>query len=296
MNASAGTEEAGRIAIFGPGLIGGSVAMALQARRPGIRVTVWGRQPDQLRSILERGLAGRVETDPVLAAKDASLVVLCTPVGAMAGIAEAIAPHLPPDAAVTDAGSVKLPVTAKLESILGPRFVGAHPMAGSERSGLGAARSGLFEGAPCIVTPTAITDREALRRTEAFWISLGARITEMPPAEHDRLVARISHLPHAIAFALVNLVVDTLPKGSQDLAGGSFRDATRVAASDPSLWTGILTENRTETAAALREMAKLLKSMATALGEEKPDSLLDFLARAKQHRDSLPLPPPEENA
>lgn len=270
--------------------------MALQARRPEIPVTIWGRKQDQLRSILDRGLAARVETDPALASRDASLVILCTPVGAMAGIAEAIAPHLPPDAVVTDAGSVKLPVTQKLEAILGSRFVGAHPMAGSERSGLGAARSGLFEGAPCIVTPTAATDLSALRRTESFWISLGARITAMTPEEHDRLVARISHLPHAIAFALVNLVVDTLPGGSQDLAGGSFRDATRVASSDPSLWTGILTENRTEVATALREMAKLLKSMATALGDDRPDSLLDFLARAKQHRDSLPLPPPEENA
>ena len=118
----------------------------------------------------------------------------------------------------------------------------------------------------------------------------------MSPLEHDRLVARISHLPHALAFALVNLVIDTLPEGSQDLAGGSFRDATRVASSDPSLWTGILTENRTEVSAALREMAKLLKSMAAVLGQENPDSLLDFLTRAKEHRDSLPLPSPEETA
>jgi len=113
--------------------------------------------------------------------------------------------------------------------------------------------------------------------------------------EHDRLVARISHLPHALAFALVNLVLDTLPPGSQELAGGSFRDATRVAMSDPSLWAGILTENRTELASALREMSKLLTSMAAALGEAKTDSLLDFLTRAKEHRDSLPLPPPDEN-
>jgi prephenate dehydrogenase len=113
--------------------------------------------------------------------------------------------------------------------------------------------------------------------------------------EHDRIVARISHLPHALAFALVNLVLDTLPPGAQDLAGGSFRDTTRVAMSDPLLWTGILTENRTEVAASLRDMAKLLTSMASALGEEKADSLLDFLTRAKEHRDSLPLPPPDEN-
>lgn len=270
--------------------------MALRAADPKRRITIWGRRPDQLNEILKRGLADAVETDPAAAVKDAGMVVLCTPVGVMGELAGAFAPHLPPDAVVTDAGSVKECVAARLSPILGNRFIGAHPMAGSERSGLGAARENLFRGAPCIVTPNEGADEATLRRITAFWTALGCRVSTMTPVEHDRLVARLSHLPHAMAFALVNLVVDTLPEGAQDLAGGSFRDATRVASSDPSLWTGILTENRTEVAAALREMAKLLKSMATALGEDRTDSLLDFLARAKQHRDSLPLPPPEENA
>lgn len=270
--------------------------MALRAADPKRRITVWGRRPDQLAEILRRGIADAVETDPAAAVRDAALVVLCTPVGVIGELAGAFAPHLSPDAVVTDAGSVKECVVARLSPILGTRFIGAHPMAGSERSGLGAARENLFRGAPCIVTPGEGTGETTLRRITSFWTTLGCRVSTMTPVEHDRLVARLSHLPHAMAFALVNLVVDTLPEGSQDLAGGSFRDATRVAASDPSLWTGILTENRTEVAAALREMAKLLKSMATALGEDRPDSLLDFLARAKHHRDSLPLPPPEENA
>lgn len=269
--------------------------MALRARQPGRRIIVWGRNPSVLRGLTDRGLADRTETDPAAAVKDADLVVLCTPVGTMAELTKAFAPSLSADAVVTDAGSVKLPVVERLSPILGRRFVGAHPMAGSERSGISAARASLFEAAPCIVTPEDDASAGALRQVEEFWTSLGCRITRMTPWEHDRLVARISHLPHALAFALVNLVLDTLPPGSQDLAGGSFRDATRVALSDPSLWTGILTENRTEVAAALREMAKLLKSMASALGEENADSLLDFLTRAREHRDSLPLPPPEEN-
>ena len=155
--------------------------------------------------------------------------------------------------------------------------------------------SNLFAGAPCILTPVDSTDPRALRLVGALWTTLGSRLTVMTPSEHDRIVARVSHLPHALAFGLVNLVTDSLPGGSQDLAGGSYRDATRVAASDPALWTGILTENCTEVAAALRDMAKLLQAMATALGKENPDSLLDFLKRAKEHRDSLPLPLPEEN-
>lgn len=266
--------------------------MALRGLRP---VTVWGRNPRVLGEILGNGLADRAETDPAAAVREASIVVLCTPVDSMEGLASSFADALTDGTLVTDAGSVKGSVTEKLSSILGNRFVGAHPMAGSERSGIGAARPDLFRGAPCIVTPCENHRPSAVAEVEAFWSLLGCRITRMSAWEHDRIVARISHLPHALAFALVNLVLDTLPPGAQDLAGGSFRDTTRVAMSDPSLWTGILTENRTEVAAALRDMAKLLTSMASALGEEKADSLLDFLTRAKEHRDSLPLPPPDEN-
>ena len=269
--------------------------MALRAKRPSLPITVWDRDSSTLGELLKRGLADRVETDPAAAVKDADLVVLCTPVATMEQLASAFAPALSEDVVVTDTGSVKLPVVDRLTPILGRRFVGAHPMAGSERSGISAARANLFDSAPCIVTPGGDANLESLARVEEFWTALGCRLTRMTPLEHDKLVSRISHLPHALAFALVNLVIDTLPPGAQDLAGGSFRDATRVAMSDPTLWNGILTENRTEVAAALREMASLLTSMASALGEEKTDSLLDFLTRAKEHRDSLPLPPPDEN-
>ena len=283
-----------RVAILGPGLIGGSVALALRASSPGTKISIWGRRPEQLAEILQRGIADSVETDPAAAVSGADLAVLCTPVGSMRKLAAAMAPGLASSAVVTDAGSVKACVVEQLEPLLGSRFIGAHPMAGSERSGLAAARADLFAGAPCLITPTPESDTGALRITGDFWKQLGCSVTTMSPPEHDRLVARLSHLPHALAFALVNLVLDTLPAGSHHLAGGSFRDATRVAASDPQLWTGILTENRTEVTAALREMSKLLESMASALGDENPDSLLDFLVRAKQHRDSLPLPSPEE--
>ena len=269
--------------------------MALKSLCPHLHLTIWGRNPAALEEIGRLNLADSVESDAAKAVADADLVILCTPVGSLEAIAATIASHLRSDAVVTDAGSVKGCVVQRLEPLLGSRFVGAHPMAGSEKSGISAARADLFAGAPCILTPVASTDPRALRLVGALWTTLGSRITVMTPSEHDRIVARVSHLPHALAFGLVNLVTDSLPGGSQDLAGGSYRDATRVAASDPALWTGILTENSTEVAAALRDMAKLLQAMATALGKENPDSLLDFLKRAKEHRDSLPLPLPEEN-
>jgi len=268
--------------------------MALRARCPETVISIWGRDHIRLEEVMKRGLADSIHTDPAAAVADVDLVVLCTPIGIMRELTTSIATYLDPDTVVTDAGSVKASVVADLELLLGKKFVGAHPMAGSERSGLAAARSDLFEGAPCLLTPTEATDAHALERVRAFWISLGMRLTELSPADHDRLVARISHLPHAVAFALVNLVADSLPEGAGLLAGGSFRDATRVAASDPGLWTGILSENHHEVAAALRETSQLLNALALQLEEEKNDSVLDFLTRAKEHRDSLPLPSPEE--
>jgi prephenate dehydrogenase len=267
--------------------------MALKSRCPNTFITIWGRKAEQLQEILQLGLADSVETDPASAVRSADLVIFCTPVGAMEKLAAQIAPHLEPQALVTDAGSVKHCVAKKLAPLLGDRFLGGHPMAGSERSGLAAARADLFVGAPCILTPTGTTLPESLETITSFWNALGARVTTMSPLEHDRLVARLSHLPHAMAYALVNLVADTLPEEAPLLAGGSFRDGTRVAASDPILWSGILGENRHEVIAALREMSGLLDSLASNLEEEEEDSLLDFLTRAKAHRDRLPLPNPQ---
>jgi len=276
-----------RIVIFGPGLIGGSIALALRSRSPETFIAIWGRNPSTLQEIFESGLADSVTSDAVSAVGGADLIVLCTPITVMPELATTIAPHLDPQTLITDVGSVKSSLVKKLAPILGTHFLGAHPMAGSERSGIAAARADLFVEAPCILTPLEKTSPEAVSKISAFWNSLGARVTMMTPEAHDRIVARISHLPHAVAFAIVNLVAGTLPKDSCLLAGGSYRDGTRVAASDPVLWTGILLDNRAEVATALREMSDLLGLFAQNLEEEKSDSILDFLTRAKEHRDVL---------
>lgn len=283
-----------RVAIFGPGLIGGSLALALRKYSPQTAITIWGRNTSQLEEILQRGLADRVTGDPVAAIQDADLITLCTPVGVMKEISATIAPSLKPEVIITDVGSVKACIVEKLTPLLGTSFLGGHPMAGSERSGLDAAQPDLFAGAPCILTPIETTSPEVLATITAFWSSLGANVTTMSPSAHDRLVARLSHLPHAMAFALVNLASSSLPENASLLAGGSFRDGTRVAASDPHLWAGILTENRVEVGLALREMAELLAVMARQLKSDDTNSILDFLTRAKENRDRLPLPPPEE--
>lgn len=284
----------GQIAIFGPGLIGGSIVMALRSCSPKTRITVWARSEQELLEVNALGLADFVTTDAAKAVHGADLVVLCTPVHAMKDLAISLATHLNDNAVVTDTGSVKVCVVDQLTPILGGKFVGAHPMTGSERSGIGAARGDLFSGSPCLITPTKETYPESLETTSCFWTLLGSRITTLTPQGHDRLVAHVSHLPHALAFTLVDLVASSLPEDSALLAGGSFRDATRVAASDPSLWSGILMENRDEVSKALREMSGRLLSLASTLEQQKTDSILDFLTKAKEHRDSFPLPSPDE--
>jgi len=257
--------------------------MGLRSRSPSTIIDIWGRKPQLLAEVRERDLADYVYTDPRNAVAKADVVVLCTPVQAMPDLAVAIAPSLTPGAIVTDVGSVKGCVQNLLGPIFGERFVGSHPMAGSERSGLTAARADLFVDAPCIVTPVGSTNGKSLESIISFWTLLGASVTTMSPSAHDRVVARISHLPHALAYALVCLTASSLPAGSMHLAGGSFRDATRVAASDPSLWTGIFNANREELVAALREMSAELESLAGNLEAKKTDSILDFLMRAGEH-------------
>ncbi len=202
-------------------------------------------------------------------------------------IARSIAPKLAKNAAITDVGSVKSPVVRDLESVFGGRFVGSHPMAGSERSGLDSARADLFAGAACIITPTALSDVEALDSVRDLWRVLGGRIVEMSPEAHDESIARVSHLPHAIAAALVHAVnhssSDVLP-----LAGGGYRDTTRVAAGPPALWAEILLENRTALLAGLEDAKIQIDLMKKHILAGDAGALEAYLADAKDIRSQLP--------
>lgn len=264
--------------------------MSIRRLCPEMLISIWGRNEKSLDEVRTKGLADAVTIHPEEAVAGADLVLFSTPVDVMEGLAVSIAPHLENHAVITDAGSVKSTVVEKLTGALGNRFVGAHPMAGSERSGLGAAKADLFLGSPCILTPLTTSDPLAVEIVTAFWSSLGSVISVMTPAEHDRMAARLSHLPHVLAYSLVNLAATTLPEGVSILSGGSYRDATRVALSNPGLWTGILMENRTEVAAAVNDMASGLSSIAAMLEKGDTQSLLDLLTQAKNHRDSMPAP------
>lgn len=276
------------LAILGPGLLGGSIALAARAHG-GCQVAMWARRPEAVAEVMALGVTERASTDLRSIVADAALVVLCVPVGAMPGLARELAGALPLGAIVTDVGSVKASVCAELGGLLRDRacFVGSHPMAGSEQTGITAARADLFEGAVSIVTPDPTSDPDAVAAVADFWRTLGARVLQVDPAEHDRIVALISHLPHLLAAALINTVAAENP-AAFDFCGPGFRDTTRVAGGPPEMWAEILGTNRTAVRAAVEALIVKLREIATLLDHDRP--MTEFLTQAKAQRDRLRLP------
>ena len=221
----------GTVAILGPGLIGGSLALALAERDLAKRLMIYARSPHALDAIRTAGVDAELTGNPSEAVRDADVVILCVPIEAMPGLVHEFRDALKPTALVTDVGSVKGSVDRDLAPLLDDRalWIGSHPMAGSEQAGFAAARADLFEGAAVIVTPTPHTQKGAEQRAEAFWKALGARVVSLSPEIHDRYVAQISHVPHLLAAALVCHA----SKEARELAGGGFRDTTRVVSRKP---------------------------------------------------------------
>lgn len=272
------------VAIVGPGLLGGSLALALTAR-PG-QVRVWGRRTSVIDELRRRCPDACASTDLADTVNGADIVILCTPVGTMPDIATTFRPHLKRGAIVTDVGSVKATVVARLEPILAPaaHFVGSHPMTGGDQTGLGHARADLFRDAACIITPTPSSDPAAVARLTAFWASLGCRTFALDPDAHDRAIALVSHLPHVAAATLVRAAARANP-GALALAGPGFRDSTRIAMGSAEMWDEILRENRAAVTDALRALRSELDAVQTALS--RGESLTPFLAEARATRLGL---------
>jgi prephenate dehydrogenase len=280
-----------RLTVAGVGLIGGSLARAVRDARLAGEVVGLGRSEANLAVARERGLVDRATRDPAEAAAGADAIVLAAPVGTSVALAEALRPHARRGALLTDVGSVKAGVVAALEDRwagVGP-VVGAHPIAGSEASGAVAARPDLFRGRTCIVTPTGSTDRGALDRVRALWEGVGARVEEMPPAVHDDLLARVSHLPHVVAYALVAATAAGRIAGRDPLhyAGTGFRDATRIAASPAELWRDIALANAPALETALAEFRAALDRLTRLVAARDGVGLLDALEAAGRERRRL---------
>jgi len=271
-----------RIAVLGLGLLGGSVALA--ARRAGIAGTLAaaGRRRAPLEQALRRGIVDQIG-DVATTVSGADLVVLCSPVGAMPALLEAAAPHLRAGTLVTDVGSIKGALAERLPGLLprGVRYVGAHPMAGSHRSGVEHASADLFDGACCVVTPQAGAAQPDVDRIVGFWRSLGARVTLRSPADHDIDVAWVSHAPHALAFAFAHSLMQA-PPSAGELAGSGFRDFTRIARSDGEMWSEILDTNRKALAGPLHAFSRSLAELAAAIEGGDADAQERFLTQARQ--------------
>jgi prephenate dehydrogenase len=279
-----------RIAILGPGLIGGSLAMALRRGGNFSAVSLWARRPEAVREV-EKLLPGcAASTDLAAAVANCSIVILCLPPDSIISVGLTLNNLLPADCIVTDAGSVKRTIVDQLESALGGRFVGSHPMAGSEKNGLSAASPALFDGAACILTPTPATDPAALDTVRALWREAGCRLVEMPPDAHDRAIARVSHLPHAAAASLILASLSADPSIAE-LAGGGLRDSTRIASGPAPMWTEILLENASEVATGIADLQTRLAELKLALESGNRPAIEAFLSGARNLRANLQSEP-----
>jgi prephenate dehydrogenase len=274
------------LAIVGVGLIGGSIALA--ARRRGIANRIIGVDQNHETSNLGRkmGLVDEVASDLAPAVAHADFVVFCTPVDCIAGQVAEAARHCRRGTVLTDVGSAKARIVAQIEAELVPgtaAFVGSHPLAGSEQQGPIHADANLFADRVVVVTPTPHTDPNASVQTVAFWRALGASVCQMSPRAHDDALGLTSHLPHLVAAALAGI----LPPEWRELTASSFRDSTRVAASNPALWTSILRMNSDAVLAALALFTSQVEQFRDAIASDNAAKLLALLDKGKTMKDDL---------
>ena len=261
--------------------------MALRRGRSPRDVVLWARRESAVEPA-SRLLPGCLVTcDLSAAVAGAGVVVLCTPPRAIEESGEILSKLRPPSTAVTDAGSVKGRIVSALEQTLGGRFIGAHPMAGSEQSGISAARPDLFDGTLCLLTPSPASCPEALEKVRRLWKDAGCALREMSAIAHDRSIARLSHLPHAAAAALVHAAT----RGGEEspaLAGNGYRDSTRVAGGSEGLWAEILLDNPAEIVPAITDLQSALEELKSALVRGDRRAVEGFLARALRSNEKIP--------
>lgn len=275
-----------KITIIGVGLIGGSIGLAARKRRLAREVVGVFRRRSTLRKALARGVVDRAVMDMAEGVRGADLVIICSPVHSIPALAIKAARYAKAGAVITDVGSTKAWIVADIEKALKGstvRFVGSHPMAGSEKTGPENARGDLLEGSPCIVTRTPGTDRHSLDVVASFWRSLGAKVSVLTAAQHDRAISLVSHLPHVVAFSLAGAV----PREALGYAAEGFKDTTRVASSDAALWSDIFLTNRAEVIRAARLFRRHFDGLVAAISAGDRRKTAGILNSARLKRDKL---------
>ncbi len=279
------------LAVIGVGLIGGSLALALKRAGAVDRVIGCGRGRPNLEKALELGIVDSYTRDPAAAVGAADVIFLATPVKTFAALMSQLAPQLKPGAIITDGGSVKSAVVDMIEPQLpaGVHFVPGHPIAGTEKSGAEAAFASLYQGKRCVLTPTEKTDMAALRVIERMWQAAGSEVVTMTLEKHDRVLAAISHLPHMVAYSLVNAVgsYDHYEENILEYSAGGFRDFTRIASSDPVMWRDIAETNRAALLEMMNQFEVFFRELKNDVAQGNGENLFEFFLRSKQLRDAI---------
>jgi prephenate dehydrogenase len=281
-------DKLGPVAILGVGLIGGSIGLALRNRNAAKSVVGWDMDRSALQAAVVRGAIDEAADTAAEAVKQASIVVLATSNAAAIGLLREIRPSLPPDAIVTDVGSTKRSIVAAADNLLHGRFVGGHPMAGAETSGIGAALSTLFVGAVWALTPSQETEEDTYDRVVALVKAVDAIPYRCSASEHDRAVAYLSHLPHVLAYGLAYTGGEAVPEDLKGLAAGSFRDGTRVSQSRADLWTEILLDNSGPVIESLEGFVRWIEAARQAIGSGDREALAALLSEARRARGRFP--------
>ncbi len=284
-----------RVTIIGVGLIGGSIGLAIKKHGLAKEVTGVFHHRATLKKALKRKAVDKGVMDIRRGVRNADLVILATPVSSIVRLGREAIEYAKPGAIITDVGSTKKWVVEQMEKaarLSSVKFVGSHPMAGSEHAGVDFARFDLIEGTPCIVTKASGTDTKALDKVINFWKGLGGKVKVMTPAEHDRSVALVSHLPHIVAFSLAGAI----PEKDMMYAAEGFKDTTRVASSDPSLWADIFLTNKKEALKACRLFETAYKNILKALSAEDYKGIIKALSIAKSKRDKFVYGKPRQKS
>ncbi|MGH7273776.1 MAG: prephenate dehydrogenase [Nitrospiria bacterium] len=280
-----------KVTIIGVGLIGGSLALAIKKRGLAGAVLGIGQETDQLEKAVTRGAIDTYTCEVSEGVEGADLVVLATPVGMFEPILRQVDSKLPPGCIVTDVGSTKGRLVSQIEQML-PKtvfYVGGHPIAGKEKSGIESASMDLFRGARCILTPTPHTDAQALEKVKRLWREVGSEVVTMEPIDHDRVFAAISHLPHMAAYALVNTAMDLLnqDKDLLSFSAGGFKDFTRIAASSPEMWRDICLFNGENILTTIEAYEAVLKRIKEYIRNHNGRGLYLEFERAKKLREGM---------
>jgi prephenate dehydrogenase len=281
-----------QVTIIGVGLLGASLGKAMRHEGLVDKIIGYGRNQDNLKNAVDLKIIDRGAKDLKSAVENSDLIIICVPVGRMASVVKELMPSVKTGCHITDVGSVKGPLVEELENIIGKtaHFIGSHPLAGGEKSGLSDSNKDLFNGARCIVTPTSSSDSDALKKVSTLWEKVGMSVSTMDAEEHDKALGAVSHLPHVVAFALMNTVGDL--KTSDDekylsFSAGGLRDTTRIASSDPVMWRDICTHNSKQVLKCIDLFQKSLGTIKEHIEKDEGGNLEESFKSANNHRLKL---------